>query len=185
MLSLCSAPTTDAALGAEIARQRALEAEIGRLELALLGAPACPPPAAGGQAQAIPEDAWRERDVGFLEGCWELDSDYALMNENTRATVRVDSWRTCFDANGSGRQSIVFDDGSACRGPVRAEFGSSDRLVLEDPADVPCAAGSFIDFIYRRVITCERIDAAHAQCLAEHPEWGASSNVNLRRAPPE
>src|SRR5688572_21174175 len=74
LLYFCSAPAvaagTDPGLAAEIARQRALEGEIERLELALLRAPACAPPAAA-EAEAIPEDAWREQDVGFLEGCWE------------------------------------------------------------------------------------------------------------------
>ena len=188
LLYFCSTPAvaagTDPGLAAEIARQRALEGEIERLELALLRAPACAPPAAAA-AEAIPEDAWREQDVGFLEGCWELDSDYAIRHETTGETVGVAEWRACFDQSGSGRQEMTFEDGSACGGPLTAGFGADQQLLFEDAGNVPCSAESFISFIYRRVITCQRIDAVHAQCLSRHPETGGESNVNLRRAASE
>ena len=86
----------------------------------------------------IPEDAWREQDVGFLEGCWELDSDYAITAERTGQTVGVADWRACFDGSGRGRQDITFEDGSACDGPVAAEFAEGERLVLRDGGNVPC-----------------------------------------------
>jgi hypothetical protein len=185
LLYFCPVPAASGSpLAAEIERQRALEGEIERLELALLRAPQCDRPA-DGQPADIPEDAWREQDVGFLEGCWELDSDYAITAERTGETVGVADWRACFDRSGRGRQDLTFEDGSACDGPVGAEFAPGDRLVLRDGGDVPCRAGSFISFIYERVITCERVDAARAQCVSVHPATGGESNVNLRRAAPE
>lgn len=188
LLTFCPAPTlaaaTDPALAAEIARQRSLESELERLELALLRAPQCSPLVQSGAAD-IPEEAWRARDVGFLEGCWELASDYAITAEHTGETVGVADWRACFDAGGRGRQDLTFADGSACGGPMTAEFAAGEQLVLRDGANVPCTAQSFIGFIYERIITCERIDAAQAQCVSLHPETGGRSNVNLRRAASE
>jgi hypothetical protein len=184
LLYFCRAPAAVGMapeLGAEIERQRALEGQIERLELALLRAPPCAPTAAA-ESEAIPEDAWREQDVGFLEGCWELDSDYAISHETTGQTVGVADWRACFDASGSGRQDMTFADGSACGGPLSAAFGARQELIFEDAGNVPCSQQSFISFIYRRVITCQRVDAEHAQCVSRHPETGGQSNVNLRRA---
>jgi hypothetical protein len=183
-----AAPGVDPALAGEIARQRALEGEIERLELALLRAPPCTAPSSEERSEIpadIPEEAWRDEDVGFLEGCWELASDYALTAEDTGQTVGVADWRACFDASGRGHQDLTFDDGSACGGPMSAEFAESERLVLRDGANVPCTPQSFIGFIYERVITCERVDAAQAHCLAVHPETGGQSNVTLRRAASE
>ena len=179
-----AAPGLDPALAAEIERQRALEGEIERLELALLRAPPCSPPLAP-EAADIPEEAWHEQDVGFLEGCWELASDYAITAERTGETVGVADWRACFDASGRGRQDITFENDSACGGPVAAEFAEGDRLVLRDGDDVPCTPQSFISYIYERVTTCERIDDRNAQCVSVHPETGVESSVNLRRAEPE
>lgn len=179
-----AAPGPGPPLAAEIARQRALEGEIERLELALLRAPQCSPPVDRQEAD-IPEDAWREQDVGFLEGCWELDSDYAITADLTGETVGVSDWRSCFDGSGRGQQQIEFQNGSTCGGPVTATFAEDGRLVFTDAGVVPCSARSFIDYIRQRVTTCERIDAVRAQCVSLHPDTGHQSDVNLRRAASE
>ena len=176
----------DAAVAAEVARQHALGAEIERLELALLARPACapaPPAAAGAGAtpeagEAIPEAAWRERDVGFLEGCWQLDTDYAVRNIDTGVVNRVGAWQVCFEGGGAGRQELVFDNDSRCRGPMRGEFAPDGRLVLKDQGDVPCDGGVVI---LERHVTCERVDADYARCESVGVGDGSRAPVTFRR----
>lgn len=154
---------------AQTQRQRALETEIQRLELALLGAPACPRAATAAEAapESIPEQAWNRREVGFLEGCWALESDYRVKHVQTGAVRRVASWQVCFDRAGHGRQTLTFDDGQSCSGPMSGAFGDQGRLMLRDAGNVPCADNTFI---YERHMTCERTDGAHAHCLSVSPD---------------
>ncbi len=187
------APGLDPALGAEIARQRALEAEIGRLQLALSGAPPCrppahaevvpaPPPPAPAPApppkpEAIPEDAWKQRDISFLKGCWNLDSHYQTKDAETGRIREVKDWQVCFDAAGQGRQTLTFDDGSSCTGPMLGKFDDQDQLLLQDTGNLPCEGGFYI---YRRQITCDRVDPAHAQCNSFQPETRSHADVTFR-----
>ena len=201
ILAFCPGPPVtsglDPALGAEIARQHALEAEIGRLQLALLGAPACrppvqaevtpapppptpapaPKPAPPPKPEAIPEDAWKKHDVSFLKGCWNLDSQYQTRDARTGQVRQVKTWEVCFDGAGQGRQTLTFDDGKTCTGPMLGKFDDQDQLLLQDTGNLPCE-GSF--YIYERHITCERVDPAHAQCNSFQPETGGRADVTFR-----
>jgi hypothetical protein len=202
LLQFCPAPVAargaDPALAAELARQRALEAEIERLELALLRAPGCPPapparaevepaptplpapapgPAQAPAPEAIPEDAWRERDISFLEGCWELDTDYQVQHVETGEISRAASWQVCFDAAGEGRQTLVFDDGTRCSGPMLGSFAEQGSLQLQDEADLRCDNDTYI---YQRRLACERLDPATAQCDSFQPETGGRDEVTFR-----
>jgi len=197
LLTFCPLPATtpgiDPALAAEMARQRALEGEIERLELALLRAPACAPPHAPPDAapipapvpapvappepEAIPEDAWQERDIGFLEGCWELDTDYQVQHVQTGAISRAQSWQVCFDATGEGRQTLIFDDGTQCTGPMLGSFAEEGSLQLQDEGNLRCDNGTYI---YERLLTCQRADPATAQCDSFQPETGGRDDVIFR-----
>ena len=206
LLQFCPAPVAapgaDPALAAELARQRALEAEIERLELALLRAPGCPPapparaevepipaplpppvpeprpePAEAPAPEAIPEEAWNERDVSFLEGCWELDTDYQVQHVETGEISRAASWQMCFDAAGEGRQTLIFDDGTQCSGPLLGSFAEQGSLQLQDEGDLRCDNDTYI---YQRRLTCERVDPATAQCDSFQPETGGRDEVTFR-----
>jgi hypothetical protein len=71
LLTFCPAPAAapglDPALASEITRQRALEGELERLELALLRAPECAPPAPA--EPPAPEEEPRRADAPPLEPC--------------------------------------------------------------------------------------------------------------------
>jgi hypothetical protein len=189
LLTFCSAPAEatgpDPALAAEIARQRQLEGEIERLELALLRVPECAPPlpapvpepVAPPEPEAIPEDAWQERDISFLEGCWELDTDYQVQHAQTGEISRAESWQVCFDAAGAGRQTLVFDDGTQCTGPMLGSFAEQGRLQLQDDGNLRCDNDTYI---YERLLTCERADPATAQCDSFQPETGGRDDVVFR-----
>jgi hypothetical protein len=188
-----AAPGIDPALAAEIDRQHHFEAEIGRLELALLRAPACPPqppaesppipaprpapPPEPPAPEAIPEDAWRERDASFLEGCWDLDTDYQVQHVQTGAISTAESWQVCFDAAGAGRQTLIFDDGTECTGPMSGSFGEEGSLQLQDEGNLRCDNDTYI---YERRLTCERVDPVTAQCESFQPETGGSDDVTIR-----
>jgi hypothetical protein len=191
LLHFCAAPLgapgMDRGLAAEIARQRQLEAEIERLELALLRAPACAPPpeqtevepvpAPLPEPEAIPEEAWRERDIGFLEGCWDLDTDYRVEHVQTGEVSVAESWQVCFDAAGEGRQTLIFDDGTECTGPMLGSFGEQGSLQLQDQGNLRCDNNTYI---YERLLTCERVDPATAQCDSFQPETGGRDDVTFR-----
>ncbi len=177
--ALPGAPGASSALGAEIARQRALEAEIERLQLALLGAPACRPRASDvpSTPAPIPEDAWNQRDASFLEGCWELQTDYRVEHVETHEIRQARSWEACFDADGKGRQTLTFDDGTECTGPMLGQFGADGRLQLDDTGDLPCADGFQI---FERHTSCERVDALHARCDQHQPRTDWRGDVIFR-----
>lgn len=182
-------PAQDGAAAAA-ARRDALEVEIAALERRL-GALPCPTPAAAPEppAEAPPDpapaeapidaDRWRERDVGLLEGCWNLDSDYRLFDNATQSVVGVRSWEACFDAAGGGRQTVVFENGVTCSGPIGAEFDGGGRLVLRDGGDVPCDQNRHI---IARTISCELNDAGTADCNSrDRRSDGPGQPVRLRR----
>src|SRR5690349_21117603 len=65
--------------------------------------PAVAPPEPERGPQDIPRQAWDNRDVGFLEGCWDLQSDYRVQERQTGRVISVRSWTMCFDHDGNGR----------------------------------------------------------------------------------
>ena len=105
----CPAPEVMAAerrLDQLRAENTALLAAVSQLEGELAGrqCEVAAPPAAMPEA-TIPEidgEAWAERDVGLLEGCWKLDSAYSTRNETTGVVTRYTDWRLCFDGEGLG-----------------------------------------------------------------------------------
>jgi hypothetical protein len=157
------------------------------LELALLRAPDCPQPStspaeAEVRPEAIPEDAWREQDVSFLEGCWELSTDLQTTNVETREVRQVIGWQVCFDRDGSGEQIMRLSDGTTCSAPMLADFSAQDSLLLSDTGTVPCDDGGFM---YERRMTCRRVDAATADCISHFLgiEWPESRSGFRRSAP--
>lgn len=139
--------------------------------------PPTPPPAPP-QAQDIPEQAWDNRDLSFLEGCWTLISDYRLRDVDTGQITGVRSWTMCFRPDGGGSQTLVFDNGVSCSAPVQAAF-SGGGLTINDQADVQCQNRFRI---FRRVISCRRLPDGTAQCDSRQPGRGeGGSRVLFRR----
>jgi hypothetical protein len=131
------------------------------------------------QAADLPQERWQQRDLSLLEGCWNLDSDYATRDRRTGVTTRVRSWQMCFDRNGRGRQTLVYENGVRCEAPAIGRF-AGEAIIVDDTQDVRCGDNSFI---YQRRMTCRRASDSRAECEAEHtdPRITGRSSIVLRR----
>ncbi len=156
-------------------------------ELALLQCtadlPEPPPPAAVVPPPAPPIDAeaWQRRDIGAMDGCWELDSDYRTQNDRTGEITHFTEWTMCFDGDGQGRATMRATNGTTCAGPVAGQFASDGRLVVTEAGNLACSDATFI---YRRELGCALLDGGAASCGVDQPQVGRSSTVLLRRAAP-
>ena len=143
-------------------------------------APAAGPPAA---LQDIPEEAWEDRDLSFLDGCWRLISNYTLYRRGFLGfglqEIQVNAWEACFDESGFGSQRMLFHDGTECSGPIGARFLPDGRLSLHDLGDVPCSDNSRI--IRRTDIDCQRQADGTAICDYIRPRLRWPVRIRLRR----
>lgn len=143
--------------------------------------PPAPEPAAepAPTAPEIDTDAWRGRDLGMLDGCWELDSDYRVRNSQTGKVTEYREWSMCFDAAGRGRTAMRASDGTTCQGTVSGRFDGGGRLVLEEPDDPECSDRTAI---LRRIITCSLTPDGAAACDSHQPSADLTAPVRLRRS---
>ena len=174
-------------LAAELERHAALEDRLRDLERSLAGLGACPPPAIPApepepEPDQLDAERWHEGDISLLEGCWSLASDYRLEDRESGTVTEVESWRMCFDAEGSGDQQLAQSNGATCEGEVTAYFDDDGRLRINDQANVQCTGS----YIYRRVMTCTLEPNGEAACRSRQPErgQGASSVRIVRRESP-
>lgn len=93
-----------------------------------------------GEDMRIPESAKKNKDVSFLEGCW--DSDPGLVSMNTGEPIDV---KYCFDANGRGTRTVTMTRSKdRCAGSVRAQFDALGNLIINADG-APCGrGGSFV-----------------------------------------
>ena len=161
-------------------RQRVLRRRVADLE-ASFDAQACEE-VSDAQLSSEPEidvEAWEDRDVTLLEGCWMLDSDYQLADEDTGAISKVVAWEMCFGSDGSGSQTLKFDDGTLCRSSqVTAAFDDDGNLIMSDNTNVSCEDTWFI---YERTMTCVLDAAGTASCVSSQEETGSRTPVRLHR----
>lgn len=141
-------------------------------EVALPDPPAPAPP-------PIDPEAWARRDLGVLDGCWQLDSSYATRNVRTGEITTYDEWRMCFDAEGAGTAEMLGSNGVTCTGAVRGAFAADGQLAVTEEANLGCSDDSFI---YRRDLTCALSGDGGAACAVTQAEVGSASTVRLRRA---
>ncbi|MDR2124710.1 MAG: SrfA family protein [Desulfovibrio sp.] len=89
-----------------------------------------------GEDLKIPEEARQNKDMRFLEGCWNSDS--GLMDSSgDPVTVTY-----CFDDKGNGTRAINRKKkGDRCAGSVRARFDESGKLLI-DADGAACPRGS-------------------------------------------
>ena len=200
LLQFCAQPTDpdprSGALDAEQARERDLRARLDQLQLILLAQPWCEappppePPPEPPQAAAppepppeppvdIPDQAWRDRDLGVMEGCWRLISDYRIYRGDTMDFRTITDWQMCFDDSGFGSQQMVMDDGTVCSMGVHAQFLPDGRVRLADPTDTLCSDGTLL--IQRTEIDCTRLADGTAQCNYIRPRRGWPVEIALSR----
>jgi len=139
----------------------------------VLALPDPPPPA------PIDPEAWARRDLGVLDGCWQLDSTYATRNVRTGEVTTYDEWRMCFDAAGAGLAEMRGTNGVTCEGAVQGAFAADGQLAVTEAGNLRCSDGSFI---YRRDLVCALSADGGAGCAVTQAEVGSASTVRLRRA---
>jgi len=140
--------------------------------------PTEPPAEPPSEPPSLDAERWDEQDISILEGCWQLDSNYSTINVQTGVRRSVTDWQLCLDSNGTGEQTMVYEDGTACRGPAQGSFDPSGQLILTDTARIQCDDGAFV---YERVTTCERAADGTASCVAVQPGRDTRSAIRLRR----
>lgn len=95
---------------------------------------------ARGEDMRIPENAKKNKDVSFLEGCW--DSDPGLVSMNTGEPIDV---KYCFDANGRGTRTVTMTRSrDRCVGSVRANFDALGNLNINADGAACGKGGSFV-----------------------------------------
>ncbi len=181
-IGICSVDrlTTERQLTIAFERQEALRRRVTDLEAAL-GAQDCdgvadaPAPSAPG----IDVEAWEDRDLALLDGCWMLDSDYRLEDADSGTISKVDAWEMCFDSDGAGNQTLTFDGGTQCiSNQVTAAFDAEGNLVMSDNTNVACDDNSYI---YERTMTCVLDADGSAACVSSQEETGSRTRVRLHR----
>lgn len=140
---------------------------------------------------ALPADRWMDKDIGILEGCWQLGTEVPSVRGDlgnpARETCMSKVGRICFDQNGIGQREQAFDCQLVgmifCRAPITAQFGADGSFRTTQP-DVTCESGALTTW-YSRKLTCRRVSDDHAACLeTDRPELGRSvQEQEFRRAP--
>lgn len=139
-----------------------------------------PPPQTPPQTESgLAPDAFDDRDISVMEGCWQLDSDYAVRDVDTGAVTQFRDWELCFDAEGNGRETMRATNGVTCEGPIRGRITERERLVMTEPGNLQCSNRSFI---FRRDITCSIDAQGRANCESVQPETNSRGRATLRRA---
>jgi len=151
----------------------------------------CQPVASAPLPPALPADRWRDKDLGILEGCWQLGKDAPSVRGDLgnpfRETCTSKVGRICFDQNGIGEREQTISCPRAgtifCRAPITAQFGSEGSFRTTQP-DVICQGGASTKW-HSRTLTCRRVSDDHAVCLdSGRPELGLpAQEQEFRRAP--
>ncbi len=177
----------DSRLAAAQDQQAFLEEKVAQLEmqLALLECEA-PLPVARAEPEQEPgppppygldAEQWEEQDIEVLAGCWVLDSDYQTTNVRTGEISDVASWNMCFESDGRGNQTIMYDTGRSCRSGNTARFNDRGQLEISDNGNVMCSNGGYI---YSRVMTCDLQQDGTASCLSRSSYGGELTPVVIR-----
>ncbi len=136
-----------------------------------------PPPQPPAQPRSdIPAERWQNREVALMQGCWNRITNMRVRRISGEE-FPVRSWRMCFDENGNGNQELVWENGTQCRGPVRARFLPDGRLELEE-AEAPCSDGSRN---LRAQTECTRANDGTADCDRFIPETRGTDRGRFRR----
>lgn len=156
-----------------------LTEEVGRRQLQC-PIPAAPPPAPPTPNQPpradLPQDRWDRRDLAMFEGCWSLYTAVTVFDDSLTQASKVRAWRQCFDNHGSGRQTIVLEDGRQCEGPLAASFGQDGILHVTEPN---ACHGSL--HLKRSERLCRRLGDTEAECNGRNIEGSRSGRAYVGR----
>ena len=111
-------------------------------------------------AQSLPENDWNAGKLGMLNGCWHLKSNLILYFVTTNLPHPVATWVICFDKSGIGTQTVTFQDGAACTGPVQASFTDDHKMRIDEPSECQGTTTS----ILKGHFICSRLSDSEAKC---------------------
>ncbi len=137
------------------------------------------PPAKPKTPSGLDPNAFDNKDISVMEGCWQLSSDYAVRDINTGRITRFKYWRICFDKNGNGTEIMRSTDGVRCEGRLKGRMPGGGRLTMREPGNLQCDNGSSI---FRRDVTCKLDSRGNANCDTFQPETKGRGAATLRRA---
>lgn len=130
--------------------------------------PAAPPPEPPPRRADLPREQWDRREVGMLEGCWNLTSSIRV-GPTTGGGVPVRTWKQCFDGQGHGTQDMVLANGARCSGPLNATFDGSGRLHV---TETQACRGQGLSMA-RSERVCRRTSDTEAHCAGRELEGSA------------
>lgn len=188
-------PVTSSALSNEAQRQAELgkriaelQLELSRRQLACVSVPpvTLPPldlPTEAGPPQPqqtaelkpppppapLPAERWEKKDLGMLEGCWQLGRDTTTTRTIARGTERctVKAGKLCFGADGSGSREMTMECPTGgtvrCAAPIKAQFGGGSTLGTTQP-EVKCEPASTVWHGPQNGLTCRRRSDTLASC---------------------
>lgn len=117
----------------------------------------------------LPQDKWDRKDVGVLEGCWQLGRDSrTTVTRGSRTEQCVNrTGRICFDGRGSGVREETTDCPTLgrnidCGVKVAGSFDGKGLLQVAQP-DVHCKDGTLWDG-RNSSLTCRRVNERLAIC---------------------
>lgn len=141
--------------------------------------PPPPPPKKPTTPSGLAPDAFDNGDISVMEGCWQLSSDYAVRDINTRRITRFRYWQICFDRNGNGTEIMRSTNGVRCEGRLTGRMRGNGTLTMREPGNLQCSDGSSI---FRRDVTCSLDSRGNANCDTHQPETNGRGAATLRRA---
>ena len=128
---------------------------------------------AKGDTLEIPDDARKNNDLSFLEGCWYCET--GLFSSATGEPVTV---LYCFDGKGRGSRTIQEKKtGGKCQGGVTAQFDSSGKLRIRGGEARCSSGGAFVP----QTVECQQ-QGKKAQCFGrEDSGRGTRWKAQFRR----
>jgi hypothetical protein len=126
---------------------------------------------ARGEEMTIPDAARKNKDVSFLEGCWNSRTD--LRSDRTNEPLGV---QYCFEANGQGTRSITKPESQdRCFGSARAKFDSAGRLIINSDRAACNKGGGFMP----ESVECSSADGkADCSGTSSQRKWKARFHRN-------
>jgi hypothetical protein len=123
---------------------------------------------------ALPQNAWNSGNLGMLSGCWKLVTNITLRDESTGAPLPIANWRICFDQKGNGTQTVTYQSGDVCTGPVLASFNSGHQMAIQEPSE--CSGPTSVALGHW---LCKRVSDSQANCIRTD-NYGQSQGIFQR-----
>ena len=114
-----------------------------------------------GEEMVIPDDARKNNDLSFLEGCWTSETGLVDTTYGKPVTVRY-----CFDKNGRGTREELLPRDERCVGPLWARFDSSGKLRMNADS-ASCSRGSGFSHFVPHYVECIQGAGNKADCYGQ------------------